>query len=81
MSAQPLKIEAAWDDEANVWYVESSDIPGLHIEARTQEEFLTVLQDVARELAAANLGPNASGRAADVRFRAATRHVALPAAE
>jgi hypothetical protein len=28
-------VRAAWDAEAEVWYIEHSDLPGLHIEAET----------------------------------------------
>jgi hypothetical protein len=30
-----ITVKAAWDAEAKVWYVEHSDLPGLHIEAET----------------------------------------------
>jgi predicted RNase H-like HicB family nuclease len=31
-------VHVAWDDEAKVWYVQESDIPGLATEAGTLEE-------------------------------------------
>jgi predicted RNase H-like HicB family nuclease len=31
-------VRAAWDDEAKVWYIQESDIPGLATEAATLEE-------------------------------------------
>jgi predicted RNase H-like HicB family nuclease len=31
-------VRAAWDDEAKVWYVEDSDVPGLATEADTVDE-------------------------------------------
>jgi predicted RNase H-like HicB family nuclease len=31
-------VRIAWDDEAKVWYVQESDIPGLSTEADTLEE-------------------------------------------
>jgi predicted RNase H-like HicB family nuclease len=31
-------VRAAWDDEAKVWYVEDSDVPGLATEADTIDE-------------------------------------------
>ena len=30
-----ITVKAAWDAEAQVWYIEHSDLPGLHIEAET----------------------------------------------
>ena len=32
-------IKAAHDDEAGVWYVEHSDVEGLHVEGETFEAF------------------------------------------
>ncbi|WP_174300857.1 DUF1902 domain-containing protein [Caulobacter sp. S45] len=31
-------VKAAYDAEAGVWYVESSDLPGLNVEAATVEQ-------------------------------------------
>lgn len=42
-------IQALWDDVAAVFYSES-DIIGLHIEAKTIEEFEEIIHDVAIEL-------------------------------
>ena len=33
-----IVVKATFDDEAGVWISESSDLPGLHIEAATVEE-------------------------------------------
>ena len=30
-----ITVKAAWDAAAEVWYIEHSDLPGLHIEAET----------------------------------------------
>jgi hypothetical protein len=32
-------VKAAFDDEAGVWYVEGSDVEGLHVEGATFETF------------------------------------------
>ena len=32
-------VKAAHDDEASVWYVERSDVEGLHVEGETFEAF------------------------------------------
>lgn len=46
-------VRAVWDDEAKVFYSES-DIPGLHIEAESIDEFERVMKDVAHELVIRN---------------------------
>jgi Domain of unknown function (DUF1902) len=33
-----ITVKANWDDEAQVWYVKESDLPGLHIEAEAPVE-------------------------------------------
>lgn len=48
-------VQADWDAEANVW-ISSSNIPGLHIEADTLPEFVELVQVLAPELLADNLG-------------------------
>jgi hypothetical protein len=30
-----ITVKAAWDPDAEVWYIEHSSLPGLHIEADT----------------------------------------------
>jgi hypothetical protein len=32
-------VKAAWDLDAGVWYVEHTDVAGLHVEAETFDEF------------------------------------------
>jgi hypothetical protein len=34
-----ILVKAAFDHDAGVWFVESSDVPGLNVEARSVEEF------------------------------------------
>jgi Domain of unknown function (DUF1902) len=46
-------IRAVWDPEAGVFYSES-DIFGLHIEAKTVDEFEEVMRDVAADLIVSN---------------------------
>ena len=31
-SRDPITVKAAWDSEAEVWYTESSSLPGLNLE-------------------------------------------------
>jgi predicted RNase H-like HicB family nuclease len=46
-------VRIAWDDEARVWYVEESDIPGLATEADTLEELRKkvplIIQDLLQD--------------------------------
>lgn len=47
-------IRCEWDDEARVWYVAESDVPGLAVEAETPEAMLRKLEAVVPELLALN---------------------------
>ena len=48
-------VQADWDPEAEVW-ISSSNIPGLVIEAETLGEFIDLVQALAPEMLADNLG-------------------------
>jgi predicted RNase H-like HicB family nuclease len=50
-------VNVGFDDAEHRYYVIGSDIPGLHVETDTFEEFVEVVQDVAPDL----LGAAASG--------------------
>ncbi len=43
-------VKAAHDDEASVWYVEHSDVDGLHVEGDTFEAFCRNVADAAADL-------------------------------
>jgi len=43
-------VTCRWDEEAGVWYVADSDVPGLAYEADTLEEMERKLQAVIPEL-------------------------------
>jgi hypothetical protein len=47
-------IHVAWDDEAKVWYVQDSNVPGLCIEAATLERMAERLAEIIPELLEAN---------------------------
>lgn len=47
-------VKAAFDDEAGVWYVENTDIPGLATEAPTFEELRHKIEIMAPELLEGN---------------------------
>ncbi len=50
-----LRIECRWDDEARVWYVEESNVPGLAAEAPTVEALDALLDVRVPELLALNM--------------------------
>ena len=54
-----LNIVVARDVEAKVWFVESSDIPGLNVEADSFEALVEIVLDAAPELIRINLGDGA----------------------
>ena len=45
MSSAPtlVVVKAAYDEQASVWYVESSDIPGLNIEASSLDDLRNLI--------------------------------------
>jgi Domain of unknown function (DUF1902) len=44
-------VKAAHDDEASVWYVDHSDVEGLHVEGDTPEAFSRNVADAVGDLA------------------------------
>ena len=54
MSAKGFRIRAQWDDEAKVWYIAESDLPGLAAEGDTLEELREKLGTLIPELAQLN---------------------------
>lgn len=51
-----LSVHFAYDDEAKVWYVAKSDIPGLVLEAATPTELMNRVAEAAPELIELNSG-------------------------
>jgi len=45
-----IRVEATWDDEAQVWVATSDDVPGLVTEAKTTEELKAKLRRMIPEL-------------------------------
>jgi hypothetical protein len=45
-----IVVKAAFDGEAGVWYIESSDLFGLHIEAATMERLIRKLPGAVADL-------------------------------
>jgi hypothetical protein len=50
MSGQLIVVKAARDEEAGVWYVESSDVPGLNAGAGTLEALIDLLPPIVQDL-------------------------------
>jgi predicted RNase H-like HicB family nuclease len=48
-------VTVSHDEQEGVWFVQSSDVPGLNAEAPTLDELVEVIADLAPELVAANL--------------------------
>ena len=53
-------------DEGGVFFVERSDVPGLHVESETIDQMVEAIDDIAPELIRCNLGFN--GRVSDIRI-------------
>jgi hypothetical protein len=45
-----IVIKAIFDPEANVWFTESSDVPGLRLEAATVEELVRRVPGAIQDL-------------------------------
>lgn len=50
MTNQLIVVKAARDDEAGVWFVESSDLPGLNAEAETLDALVEKLPALVEDL-------------------------------
>ena len=57
-------VRVRHDPEAGVWFVESSDIPGLNVESPSLDGLIEVVRDVAPELIEHNLKPEAGSGSA-----------------
>lgn len=55
MMTRTFRVHLAHDGANDIWYVESSDLPGLFVEAPTIDEAIAVARDAAPHLARANL--------------------------
>jgi hypothetical protein len=72
MPQKELVVRAEWDEEAKVWFVVESDIPGLAAEGQTVEDLEAKLRVIVPELASLNrhLFDVASGDDISVQLRA-----------
>jgi len=49
-----FQVHVSWDEEARVWYVSESDVPGLNAEAETLDEMQIELRQLVPELLTLN---------------------------
>jgi len=56
-----IVVKAAYDDEAGVWFIESSDMAGLNLEARSIEELRDMLPGAILDLLEAEDGDGGQG--------------------
>ena len=54
MGTEKFYVEAEWDEEAKIWYVADTNIPGLSTEGETLELLTERVEQVASELISAN---------------------------
>ena len=54
LKGKTIRVEAIWDEEAQVWVATSDDVPGLITEADTSEQLIEKLQVMVPELLQAN---------------------------
>ena len=47
---QDISVTAAWDPEAQVWFIASSDLPDLHLEGATLQELYDQLPGAIEDL-------------------------------
>jgi len=57
MSTKRYTVTCHWDEEAQVWYVAETDVPGLATEAATVEEMEDKLLRMVPELIELNVAP------------------------
>lgn len=50
MKAVVLEVHLAQDAETNLWFVASSDVPGLRLEAESVHDLIRKVEDMAPEL-------------------------------
>lgn len=43
-------VKVSYDDAARVWFIHETDVPGLHAEAATLDELVTIIEDVTPDL-------------------------------
>jgi len=54
MPPYKILVKANWDDDAGVWHVVDSNVPGLNAEAKTQKGLERILRQMVPELVELN---------------------------
>ena len=49
-------VKLIWDDEAQVWYTQTDDVPGLALSAPTYDGLVSIISEIALELLEENCG-------------------------
>lgn len=70
-----LNVHFAYDEEANVWYVAQSDIPGLRLEADNPQHLMDRVIACAPEMIELNQGEILKNHAPDSRPQVSVRPV------
>ena len=65
VNPRALAVNVAHDAAEGIWYVLSSDIPGLNAEASSLDALVEIISDIAPDLIAANLSSE-FGEAANI---------------
>ncbi len=75
MSRSIIVVKAARDADAGVWFIESSDVPGLHLEAESLEALADKLPGAILDLleASGDLAPDAQDMPVELIAHASTR--------
>lgn len=50
VASKAFSVTVSWDDEAKVWYVAESDVPGLATEAESMDRMLEKLKVMVPEM-------------------------------
>lgn len=59
---QTYEVRARWDAEAQVWWAESDDVPGLVAEAHTHDALVEELRQLVPELLEMNVPDRQPGK-------------------
>lgn len=54
MSQHGYHVVVAYDDEAEVYYVDRTDVPGLNAETETAEEMFRILPELVMDMLVSN---------------------------
>ena len=58
MITMKCTIKLVWDEEAQVWYTQTADVPGLALSAPVYDDLLVIVKEVVPELLEENCAYN-----------------------